>query len=358
MEMEERIKLIKEVGEEINTEEDLRELVEKKDNLVAYDGFEPSGVVHIGSAVLRAINVNKMVKAGCKFKILVADWHAWANNKMGGDLEKIQTVGRYFIEVWKASGMDLDNVEFVWVSELVNNEDYWKKVMQVAINSTLNRVIRCSQIMGRSEKDTLSAAQILYPCMQAADIFHLKADICQLGMDQRKVNMLAREVGEKIGFYKPVVVSHHMLMGLQQPSSQAEDSVERTIEQKMSKSDPDSAIFVHDSEEEVKRKLKKAYCPEGQVDENPVLEYCKYIIFERFDEFHVERPEKFGGNLKFSNYDELKNAFSKGELHPQDLKEATAKYINDVLNPLREHFENNEEAKRLYEKVKSYEVTR
>ncbi|MFW6383020.1 MAG: tyrosine--tRNA ligase [Nanoarchaeota archaeon] len=358
MEIEERIKLIKQVGEEINTEEELRGLFEKKDMLIAYDGFEPSGVVHIGSAVLRAINVNKMVKAGCKFKILVADWHAWANNKMGGDLEKIQTVGKYFIEVWKASGMDLDNIEFVWVSDLVNNEEYWKKVMQVAINSTLNRVLRCSQIMGRSEKDTLSAAQILYPCMQAADIFHLKADICQLGMDQRKVNMLAREVGEKIGFYKPVVVSHHMLMGLLQPSNQSEDVVERTIEQKMSKSNPDSAIFVHDSEEDVKRKLKKAYCPEGQVEENPVLEYCKYIIFERFEEFVVERPEKFGGNIKFSNYSELEDAFAKRELHPQDLKSATANYINETLKPIREHFEKNEEAKELYEKVKSYKVTR
>ena len=358
MEVEERLKLIREVGEEINTEEELKELIEKKGQLVAYDGFEPSGVVHIGSAILRAINVNKMVKAGCKFKILVADWHAWANNKMGGDLEKIQTVGKYFIEVWKASGMDLDNIEFVWVSELVNNEDYWKKVMQVAINSTLNRVIRCSQIMGRSEKDSLSAAQILYPCMQAADIFHLKADICQLGMDQRKVNMLAREVGEKIGFYKPIVVSHHMLMGLQQPSSEAEDAFERTIEQKMSKSNPDSAIFVHDSEEEVKRKLKKAYCPEEQVEENPVLEYCKYIIFEKFDEFVVERPDKFGGNIKFSNYGELEEAFSKKELHPMDLKEASAKYISEILQPIRDHFEKNEEAKKLYEKVKSYKVTR
>ena len=45
------------------------------------------------------------------------------------------------------------------------------------------------QIMGRSETEELSAAQIFYPCMQAADIFFLKADICQLGMDQRKVRV-------------------------------------------------------------------------------------------------------------------------------------------------------------------------
>ncbi len=353
-----RFNLIKEVGEEINTEQDLKDLLNKKENLVAYDGFEPSGEVHIASAVLRTININKMVKAGCKFKILVADWHAWANNKMGGDLEKIQTVGKYFIEVWKASGMDLENVEFVWVSDLVNDEEYWKKVMQVAINSTLNRITRCSQIMGRSEKDNLSAAQILYPCMQAADIFHLGADICQLGMDQRKVNMLAREVGEKIGFYKPVVVSHHMLMGLQQPVSENSDSTERAIEMKMSKSNPDSAIFVNDDENEVIRKIKKAYCPEGQVHENPILEYCKYIIFEKMDFMEIQRPEKFGGNITFKSYDELEKAFAGNQLHPMDLKEATGKCINDILLPIRKHFEENKEAKELYQEVKSYEVTR
>src|SRR5205823_60611 len=149
--------------------------------------------------------------------MFVADWHAWANNKMGGDLERIQTTGRYIQEVWKATGMDLANVEFVWASEFVTRESYWKKVMNVARDSSLDRILRTTQIMGRSEKDKLSAAQILYPCMQAADIFELGCDITQLGMDQRKVNMLAREVGPKLGLWKPVVVSHHMLMGLQQP---------------------------------------------------------------------------------------------------------------------------------------------
>jgi len=46
--------------------------------------------------------------------------------------------------------------------------------------------------MGRKDTEEMSAAQIFYPCMQCADVFFLKADICQLGMDQRKVNMLAR----------------------------------------------------------------------------------------------------------------------------------------------------------------------
>ena len=235
------------------------------------------------------------IKPGCKFKILVADWHAWANNKMGGNLEHIQKVGKYLIEVWKACDMDLENVEFLWASDLVKDDEYWKKVMQIARNSTVNRILRCSQIMGRQENEALQASQILYPCMQCADIFYQKCDITELGKDQRKVNMLAREIGPQLGFWKPIVISHHMLMGLTEPPK-TENAVERAMAMKMSKSKPDSAIFMTDSKEDVDRKIKKAYCPEKIVEDNPVLEYNRYIIFEKFRDLTIERPPKFGGH--------------------------------------------------------------
>jgi tyrosyl-tRNA synthetase len=211
MDVHERMQLIKEVGEEIITEPELRELLETKKHPIAYDGFEPSGQQHIAQGILRSINVNKMVKAGVNFKMLVADWFAWMNNKLGGDLDRIRTTGDYFIEMWKACGMEVDGVNFIWSKDLVRQEGHWKTTIDVARASTVQRILRTSQIMGRKSSDTLSAAQIIYPCMQAADIFHLKCDITQLGMDQRKVNVLAREVGPKLGFWKPVIVSHHTL---------------------------------------------------------------------------------------------------------------------------------------------------
>eukprot|EP00983_Pelagomonas_calceolata_P036770 1134494-Pelagomonas_calceolata.AAC.8 len=90
--------------------------------------------------------------------------------------------------VWKAAGMDLSRVEFLSSSEEINKrpDEYWTLVMDIARKNNLKRILRCSQIMGRSETDDLSAAQIFYPCMQCADVFFLRADICQLGMDQRK----------------------------------------------------------------------------------------------------------------------------------------------------------------------------
>lgn len=364
MNTQDKLDLINQVGEEIIGGEELKKLLESGEELIAYDGFEPSGQIHIAQGLVRAINVNKMIKAGVKFKMWVADWHAMANNKMGGDLEKIKTVGRYFIEVWRASGMDLSKVEFMWASDMAKNPDYWKLVLQVGKSNALKRFVRTAEMMGREESlEKLTGAHIIYSCMQVADIFMLKANITQLGMDQRKVNMLAREVGPLLGFWKPVVVSHHMLRGLGKPASATEDALQRTIELKMSKSKPDTAIFMTDTTEDVRRKINKAYCLEGDIKENPILEYCKYIIFESFDrlnisEFVIERPEKWGGTLKFKTYFELETAFAQKLLHPQDLKVTVVKLLDQLLQPVRKHFEENAEAKKLLETVKSYQVTR
>jgi len=260
--------------------------------------------------------------------------------------------------VWKACGMDLKNVKFLRSSDLMEKETYWKTVMQIARNSTVKRILRCSQIMGRKESEALQASQIFYPCMQAADLFEIKADISQLGLDQRRVYMLAREIGPKLGFYKPVVISHHMLMGLEKPVSQEKDAVERAIDLKMSKSRPDSAIFMTDTEEDIKRKINKAYCPEKITEENPILEYYKYIIFEKFSAMEIKRPEKFGGDLNIESFEKLKEVYREGKLHPMDLKQAASFYLNRLIEPVRSHFEKNVKAKKLLQKISKFEVTR
>jgi len=357
MDIESKLDLIKQVGEEIITEGELRQLLQTKEHPIAYDGFEPSGTdIHIAQGILRSININKMTKAGCKFKMLVADWHAWANNKLGGDLEKIQLVGKYLIEVWQKCGMDLKNVEFVWVSDYVKESEYWKKVMNVARRSTIKRIIRTGQIMGRKEAEVQQVSQILYPCMQAADIFHLQADICQLGMDQRKVNVLARELAQSLGFWKPIVISHHMLIGLGEPPKLSEE--DRILKLKMSKTNPDKAIFMNDSEEDIKRKINKAYCPAKIVEENPMLEYPKYLIFEKFNVMEIKRHEKFGGDVVIENYKELENLYIEGKIHPVDLKNAVFHYINEMVGPVRDSFEKDAKLKKLLEIIRGFEVTR
>jgi len=362
MDIETKMDLIKQVGEEIVTEKELKELFQTKDHPIAYDGFEPSGIAGIHFGLFRAINIEDMIKAGIHFKLWIADSFGWINNKMSGDLEKIQMTGKYFVEVWKASGIDLSKVEVLWATDAFKDSEYWKKVILIAKNTTVKRSLRCLTIMGRKEGEMRETAQFFYPMMQTADIFHLKADICQLGLDQRRANMLAREVGPKLGWWKPVVVSHHMLMGLQgikTPEGYDENSgFDVQISSKMSKSKPETCIYVHDSKEEIERKINNAFCPEKVIENNPILEYSKQIIFRKFDTIKVQRSEKFGGNIEFESYTQLENEFRQGNLHPLDLKKSVAEHMEILVKPIREHFEKDKKAKELYEVVKSQKITR
>jgi len=284
-----------------------------------------------------------LTKAGCQFIFWVADWFALMNDKMGGDIKKIQLVGKYMIEIWKACGMDMTNVKFLWSSEEINarSNDYWMTVIDIATKNSLNRIIRCSQIMGRAESDNLSAAQIMYPCMQCADIFFLKADICQLGMDQRKVNVLAREYCDQIGRkFKPIILSHAMLPGLKEG------------QEKMSKSDPSSAIFMEDTEADVNLKIKQCFCPPKILEKNPVVAYVEHVVLPATNSFHVARDAANGGDVMYTDIKKFKEDYAAGLLHPGDVKPALAAAINKLLQPVRDHFVKDAEAAKLLKQVK------
>ena len=188
----------------------------------------------------------------------------------------------------------------------------------------------------------------MYPCMQAADVFYLGADICQLGMDQRKVNMLAREYLDRPGREKrekPIVASHGMIPGLLEG------------QEKMSKSDPDSAIFMEDSIEDVERKIKKAYCPPKEIESNPCVAYARHLIFPKDGCLAIRRSQENGGDVTFTCAEELENAYLQGEVHPSDLKKSLADTINKMIEPVREHFRKPGAAK-LLDTVRRYRVTK
>ena len=361
MDAKTRFNIIKGISQEIVTEEELKQLLETKNSPIAYDGFEPSGIAHIAFGVYRALLVKDLLKAGVKFKLWLADWFAFINNKMQSDLNKIHKVGEYFIEVWKASGIDMNKVQVLWASEHMDS-DYWKRVITIAKHTTIDRTTRCLTIMGRRQNELKETAQYFYPMMQCSDIFQLDADICQLGIDQRKVNILAREIADKLKWKKPVLVHHAMIPGLEGKKTPEgfDDSVnlDISIASKMSKSKPQSCLYVHDSFDEIKRKLTNAYCVPRDTVNNPVLEYCREIVFRAFKEFTIERDRKYGGNLNFKTYSELEQEYIEGKIHPIDLKMGLARHLNELIKPIREHFEKNKKAKALYNFVKQQEISR
>ena len=337
MDLESKVELVtRKPTEEVVTEEDLRKIFENYEHPQHYIGFEISGKVHLGTGLCTALKLKDFQKAGIKTKIFLADYHSYINGKLGGDLEKIQKVAAgYFKHTFHSLG--LENVEYVLASDIYDN-DYWKEVLTIAKDTTIKRMLRCITIMGRKESEGTSSGVIFYPAMQAADIFMLDVQMAHAGMDQRKVHMLARELSHT---YKKdfVAVHHHLLPGLQGVQRMNPDEL---VEQKMSKSKPSTAIFIHDSEDEIKSKIKKAYCPEKTIEGNPMIEYAEYL-FLRDRPMKIERPEKFGGDLEIQNAEELKQIFSEGKLHPMDLKAAVVQELIETLRPSREYFAKHQE---------------
>ena len=357
MDVETKLELIKrEPTEEIITEVELRTLLETNEHPKHYIGFEISGLLHLGTLILSGHKINDLAEAGVDCTVYLADWHSFINRKLGGSWENILRAAKYYEEAFK---LFCPRAKVVLGSDLYhNNDDYWKDIIGFSSHITLARASRCLTIMGRSEKERLSLSQYIYPPMQSVDVWYLGKDIPHGGMDQRNAHVLSREVFPKLGWPKPVPLHHHLLTGLAKPPNiETERKLDRVIAAKMSKSKPWTAIFIHDSEEEIKAKLQKAWCPERVVEMNPVLEIVKYIIFHDTKSFEIRRAAKFGGDKEFGSYEELEKEFVEGKIHPQDLKGNVARALNKIIEPVRRHFEKPAN-KKLLEVFKEIEVTR
>ncbi len=341
MDIDGRMALIKsEPTEEIITDERLKNLLETKSHPVHYLGLEISGMPHIGHILVAGKKINDLDKAGVKTQIWLSDWHTMANNKMGGDWDKIMKASKFYKELFNEF---CPNTKVLLGSEVYhNNDDFWKLVLQMARRTTVARATRTLVIMGRNEKDTLHVSQYLYPIMQAADIEILGADIPHAGMDQRKVHVLALELFKDLKLREIVPIHHHLIPSLTEPPKVSESAEKEEIvaAMKMSKSKQGSAIPILADESEVKSIMKTAWCPEGVVEQNPVLELCKYVIFPISSELKVERDAKYGGDVTYTSYRLLSEDFLNKKLHPSDLKSATATNLYKIMAPISTKFKN------------------
>ncbi len=322
MDFEARIELVKRNSEEIITDEKLAELLKGKKHPITYCGYETSGGIHLGHLV----TITKLLdlqNAGFKVKILFADWHTWLNQK--GDWDFIHETTKQWERGFKAAG--LKEAEFVLGSRFQRKMNYIDDVMALSLKTTINRALRSMQQVAR-DVENAKVSQVIYPFMQIADIKWLKIDLVQAGIEQRKIHALGIELLPEIKCKVPVFVHTPLIPSL-------------TGSGKMSSSIPASMISINESDEEIRKKIKAAYCKEGEKENNPILSIAKLIIFPRFSEFKIERPEKFRGNINFIKYEELEKEFTDKKIHPADLKEAVSKHLTEIIRPIRENFEKD-----------------
>jgi len=301
------------------TEEELIDKI-KKDKPIAYIGYEPSGSVHLG----HAITVKKMIdlqNVGFKVKILLADFHAYLNGK--GSLEEIEEISNYNKKCFRALGLSEDT-EFILGSSYQTLEDYTYKIYELALSTTLTRAKRSMAQITRDSKDH-KVAEVIYPLMQVLDMIFLDVDVALGGMEQRKIHMLARESLPRMGYEAPVCLHTPLLHG-----TDGSD--------KMSSS-KDNYIAIDDEPDVIRKKLQKSFCPQGQVEGNPIIEIAEHFIFTEDKTLLIERPDKFGGNLELS-YQDLLEIYAKNELHPLDLKNSVIKRLIEILAPVREYLKS------------------
>ncbi|MEZ3114775.1 tyrosine--tRNA ligase [Halobaculum sp. MBLA0147] len=318
---------------EVITDEELRELAESPEGKRAYVGYEPSGVLHLGH-MLTANKLLDLQAAGMEVVILLADVHAYLNDK--GTFEEIRETGERMREQFLAYGLDEDKTEFVYGSEFQLDEEYVLDLHQLELSTTLNRAQRAMAEI--QSGDTAKVSHVVYPLMQALDIEYLDLDLAVGGLDQRKVHVLHREEIEGLGYESRPCIHTPILADL------------TTGVGKMSSSSG-VTISMEDSTEDLEEKVNDAYCPptrdpdptdEGEERENPVLELFQYHVFPRFETVVIERPDEYGGDLEYDDYESLATDLEAGELHPADAKPALADYLDELIAPGREKIRERE----------------
>lgn len=318
MDINQKIQKIEEGTLEVINSEELEEVLEKEEP-IAYTGYEPSGKIHLGHAVT-VQKLKTLQNLGFKIKILLADYHAFLNGK--GSLEEIKEIAEYNMKCFKALGLD-DTTEFILGSSFQLDSDYADKVYQLATMTTLKRAKRSMDQVSRHD-DNPKVASVIYPIMQTVDMAALDVDVALGGMEQRKIQMLARENLEKIGEEVPVCIHTPLLHGLDGDA-------------KMSSS-KGNFIAVDDTAEDISKKINKSYCPQGEIEDNPMIEIAETFIYPNQEKLLIKRPEKFGGDIEL-NHEELLEEFGSGNLHPMDLKNGIKDFLIEYLAPVREYME-------------------
>jgi len=329
--MEEKKTLINRNLQEVLGEERIDEIMKTRD-LKIYWGTATTGKPHIAYFVPMS-KVADFLAAGCEVTILFADLHAYLDNmKAPWELLKLRT--EYYEHVIKAMlssiGVSVEKLRFVKGTDFQLSKEYTLDVYRLSSVVTEHDARKAgAEVVKQVSHPLLSG--LLYPGLQALDEQYLGVDAQFGGVDQRKIFTYAEKYLPNLGYAKRAHLMNPMVPGL--------------TGAKMSSSEADSKIDLLDSPNEIKKKLKKAFCEPGNITENGVLSFCKYVVFPvalKGENFVINRPEQHGGDANFETFDSLEQSFAREEIHPGDLKAAVEKYLNRLLDPVRKTFESPE----------------
>ncbi|ORX67918.1 tyrosyl-tRNA synthetase [Linderina pennispora] len=320
---EAKFELISRNLDEILGAEELKKTLAERD-ISLYWGTAPTGKPHVGYFVPMS-KLADYLQAGCHVTVLIADIHAFLDN-LKAPIELVKSRAKYYEHLVKAMlssiGVPLDKLKFVVGSSYELTPEFSMDNYRLASIVTEHDAKKAgAEVVKQVDSPLLSG--LLYPGMQALDEEYLKVD-AQFG----------GKYLPQLGYKKRIHMMNPMVPGLQGT--------------KMSSSDPDSKIDLLDDAKAVQKKLKKAFCEEGNIENNGVLSFVRYVLFpishlrDGKAEFVISRPEQYGGNSTYHDFETLQQDFADKKIHPGDLKASVAAALNRVLDPIRETFASEE----------------
>lgn len=345
---EQKVRLIKKNLHEIIDTKGLLEKIVAKRSLRVYWGTAPTGTIHLGY-LLGLKKIKELLEADCEVTILLADIHAVLDNlKSTNDIVKLRT--EYYKKtitlLLKALNVSVEKLKFVVGSDFQYDRKYMNDLLKITSFTRVNAAKHANAEVVKQDDNPLISC-LLYPYMQALDEIYLNSDAQLGGRDQRKIMTEARDILPKIGYKTPRI----HLMNKMLPALSSERITDPNA--KMSASS-NNKIEVYDSAKMIRKKINSTYLLAGDLTGNSIFPLIENVIWELNSyKLEIKRKEEYGGNKLYTNLDELKKDFSSEQLHPQDLKNALAEYLVNLLKPLREELDKNKEFKKLINKAYS-----
>jgi len=301
---------VAEASVEVLTREELLGLFLGGGGVRAYIGIEPSNVLHLGTLVA-CEPLLRLAAAGHKGIFLLADIHAWLNDK--GELDELHDTARrnheILARVARARGIREGVVEFVYGSSYQLEGRYILELFKLAKIVAASEARKAMDMI--SKKDVMhKVGSEVYALMQCLDIGYLGVNIAIGGMDQRKIHVMAREYLRRLGYPKPVAIHTPIILGLDGKA-------------KMSKS-LNNALFLNDDEATVAAKIHDAFCPERAVDNNPLIMIAERIVFPWLGSIEA-------GGRTYEVFSDLVRDWRDGVLRARALKDSVAEAIIRIL---------------------------
>ncbi len=279
-------------------------------------GDRPTGKLHLGHYV-GSLKNRLALQSEYEVFILVADLHSLTTKSDTKDLR--QNV-RDLVLDQLAVGLDPEKVTFCLQSAIAEDSELAIIFSMLITKNRLERVPTLKDMLRDLKIENPTLGLISYPVLQAADILMVKANLVPVGKDQASHIEVTREIAERFNqSYGEVFPIPEALIPEDLGTLPGTDG-----KSKMSKS-LDNAIYLSDTEEQVKRKVMSMYTDPARIKPTDKGTVAGNPVFIYHDAFNPNKEE----------VDDLKKRYSEGKVGDVEVKEKLVVALNAFLEPIR-----------------------